>query len=67
MLFVCFVYESKNQIHDIAAKLHNLDQNPQPWLFEGPDGRNCWPISHIDADDSYNMSVKLASMTIYIL
>ena len=66
-LFLCFVFESKNQAYDIAANLYNLDENPQPWLFEGPDGRNCWPISHIEADDSFDMLFKLASMMMMMM
>ena len=35
-LFLCFVFESNNRAYDIAANLYNLDENPQPWLFEVP-------------------------------
>ena len=32
-----------------------------------PDGRNCWPNSHIDADDSFDMLLKLASMMMMVM
>ena len=32
-----------------------------------PDGRNCWPNSHIDADDSFDMLLKLASMMVMVM